>query len=218
VYIPTPPLSPTASPAERFAWIIQRLTWVIFRGNTQPLLPRVTYLIHRLMNRYNERFARLAAFVAAGKTKRVMPPRPPRPADAPPLPPRAPRPASELPHGRGWMARLVPLHGAAAGQQIAFLLRDPEIKALVLSHPDFAPMLRCLQRMLGGDIPPWMRLPPRAKRMPGDAGALLPEGAAPRRRRAGPASPAAPPLEPLRPLDKRYRIPRSWKVPRFSPS
>jgi hypothetical protein len=118
-----------------------------------------------IMNRIREikqRFARLAARIAAGTyvprrsttRRRLAEPKP-----------RQPNP---LPDDFAWLIKLVP-ETAAFGSQLQLLFADPEMAALMAAAP--AAMrrpLRSLCRMLGVAPPPVLALPakPRAPRKP----------------------------------------------------
>ena len=102
----------------------------------------------------NQRFARLAARVAAG---RYMPR---RRALAPRRTPATPsQRRTELPQSVGWLLKLVP-EAVAYRAQLEHLFRAPEMAALMQAAP--APLrrpLRSLCRMLGVTPPPILATP-----------------------------------------------------------
>jgi len=95
-------------------------------------------------------------------------------AARPEPPPRAPRPR-RLPGNFGWLLGMSTAT-AIAGSQLAHLLTDPEVLALLRASPHLVKMLRPLCRMLGVTLPAEFR--PRPP--PPDADA---EPKPPRRRR-----------------------------------
>jgi len=75
-----------------------------------------------------------------------------------PAPPRAPRPP-RLPGNSGWLLGMSSAT-AIAGSQLAHLLTDPEVLALLRASPHLVKMLRPLCRMLGVTLPAEFRPPP----------------------------------------------------------
>jgi hypothetical protein len=70
------------------------------------------------------------------------------------------------------------------GDELAALVAEAEMKELAAATPKAGRLLRPMLRMLGREIPEWLKLPPRPK---------------------------PPEPEPFRPLDKRYNSVRRWK-------
>jgi hypothetical protein len=174
----TPPPCP---PAERFATLILWLSKAVMAQTGWGMsLQLITLVIGRL-RRIKQRFAELAAGVAAGRyspRRRAVPPRK-RPGQAPPQ--------NELPQTFGW---LLPLETQAVvyRAQLEHLLRDPEMAALLAAAP--IPMgraLRPLCRMLGL-VPPPILAPPakphraRPPRPPAEPEAPSPSDCRPRTR------------------------------------
>jgi hypothetical protein len=128
-------------------------------GDRLPLL-LIAQIVDRI-RRIKQRFATLAARIAAGKyvpRQNANPPRK-RPGQAPP-------PKNPLPQKFGWLLKLVP---DAIGYrcQLENLLLDPEMAALISAAPGpMAKTLRPLCRMLGLTPPPILAPPPRAKPKP----------------------------------------------------
>ena len=54
-----------------------------------------------------------------------------------------------LPSGRGWLVRALGYEAAGYGSQLAALLAEPELQALLLAAPAAGRILRPLCRMLG---------------------------------------------------------------------
>jgi hypothetical protein len=70
-----------------------------------------------------------------------------------------------LPSGRAWLCVLVPYEAATYGSQLAHLMDDPAMIALLAASPAFARMLRPLFWATGAH-PTAGRLPPLAPRKP----------------------------------------------------
>ncbi|MDE2582040.1 MAG: hypothetical protein KGL52_10420 [Rhodospirillales bacterium] len=93
------------------------------------------------------------------------------PRDAAPVAPHRPARPLRLPRSFGWLLRLG-FEVRGSGSQLAALLNDPEMAALLAANPSLARMLRPLCRMLGlvlpGDPParPRRPRPPRPPRPP----------------------------------------------------
>ncbi len=100
------------------------------------------------------------------------------PVPRPEPPPRAPRPP-RLPGNFGWLLGMSSAT-AAAGSQLAYLLTDPEMLAILRASPLLVRMLRPLCRMLGVVLPAEFRPPPPPKPADADPNA---EPKPPRRRR-----------------------------------
>ncbi len=177
------PSTPPA-PAERFALILDGLCQAVAArgGGRDRLAGPLVILIWSRLRRLGVRFAALAARIAAGRHRRFLARRPPRPT------PR--RPAQRpLPHGPAWLLRLVP-QASGYGSQLQHLLAEPEMAALIQSAPQMRRLLRPLCRMLGVRPPPAPRPPPpaAAEVRPPAAPAQPPE----------PSSPAPPGPAPVR--------------------
>ena len=203
---------PPATPAERFAAIIELLCRSVAaqiaggRPNGPrglPLAGPLIVVIWNRLRRIGDRFARLAARIGAGQLRRRPAPRPnlapsaapapsaPSAPQAPPAPrPKRPNPPPPLPRGFRWLLRLVPetTHGRA---QLYHLLADPEMAALIAASPEMGRILRPLCRSLGIRPLPIL-LPPRPAPAPEPPAAPAPPAAAPHPR--PPPLPAAPPL------------------------
>jgi hypothetical protein len=156
--MPTPPLAP----AERLATLLLWLSKAVDSRGLVGLLarPLVVLILDRL-RAINQRFARLAARIAAGTfaPRRSSPRTPAKPS---------PRAKSPLPSGYAWLIKLVP-EAAAYGAQLQALLAEPEMAALLEAAP--APLrrpIRSLCRMLAVQPPPILANPPctRPKKPP----------------------------------------------------
>ena len=118
-----------------------------------PLMGLVWTRMLRLLNRFDR-------LVLLWERDRLPAPRAPRPARA--RKPAAPAPC--LPTANGWLLKLVP--PAVAGSAfVTALLADPETRALVEAAPQAGRILRPLARLLGAELPDYLRLP-RRKRKP----------------------------------------------------
>jgi hypothetical protein len=118
--------------------------------------PLAVLILNRIRE-INQRFARLAARVAAGTYV-------PRRSTPRPHVERKPRRPNPLPQGPIWLIKLVP-EAAASASQFRLLLTDPEMAALIEAAS--APMrrpLRSLCRMLGVEPPPILAPPPAPER------------------------------------------------------
>ena len=152
-------LPPTTSPAERFATCLHWLTKAVVAmmgGDRLPLL-LIAQIVDRIRG-IKQRFATLAARIAAGQYV-------PRQNAAPPQkrPGQAPPPKNPLPNTFGWLLKLVPEAVQYRGQ-LEILLQDPEMAALLAAAPGaMARPLRSLCRMLGL-TPPEILAPPPAVR------------------------------------------------------
>jgi hypothetical protein len=180
---------PLPSLTERFAAIVARAVqgigdllerWPsLDRSRVVPLglvLLTRTWLIER-----RDAVTDLIAAFRAGTLKPPQPARPRAPPQGPP-PPRRPQP-QRAPTRFGWFREMGADIGDA-GEQLAAWLSEAEMKALAAATPKAGRLLRPMLRMLGREIPEWLRLPPRPK---------------------------PPEPEPFRPLDKRYNSVRRWK-------
>ena len=122
------------------------------------LIPLIGVL-HAYLGRVARRFEFLIARLGGPIRARPSRPNASRPDKTPPAPaePEAPRklpsrkpPPREprLPGRFGWLIDTVPYHAAGVATQLAALLRDPEMHALMEAEPQAAKILRKLCRML----------------------------------------------------------------------
>jgi hypothetical protein len=185
-----------AAPAERFARLIDGLCRAVAaRGGGRGVLagPLVILIWSRLRGILS-RVSALAAGIAAGRHRRILSRRPPRPA------PRLPASPRRLPQSHAWLVRLVP-EAAHSAAQLQHLLADPAFAALLDAAPQMRRLLRPLGRMLGVSLPPC-------------PATLAPPARAPVMRTPPPAFPAAPsapsaaaPPRPVLPASPRARPP-----------
>jgi hypothetical protein len=150
-----------------------------------------------------ERLARLLGHLAAGR----LPRRRPQPVANQPAPPRTPplRPRLRVPsRRRGWLGFLLDYNVRSAAMQIGALLRQPGVPETLARSPGIARTLRPLCHMLGVELPPALRLPPRPPRPSPDR----PPRATPQHQPAAPPPPPGPPLQ-------RYvqDAARAWMTP-----
>ena len=185
----TPPAA-----ADRFALIIGGLSRAVATQHRVGLSGLLIIAIWSRLIRIATSFAALAARVRAGTLpaprRRASRPASSRPASSPPAPSGSPppRPASPfLPRGFAWLIPLVPHEAAGFGSQLAHLLTDPEMTALVSAHPGMGRILRPLCRMLGVATPPALR-PAR----PALAASSSPPPATPPPATISPSEPPAP--------------------------
>ena len=179
--------TPTPTPAERFAAILQYLTHAVVTrsafGLSQPL---INLIVTRIRDA-KQAFARLAARIQAGtyapRRRSSTPPRPP--AVQKPRPPPNP-----LARKFGWLLPLVP--GAVVfGGQLETLLRDPEMAALLAAAPtSLRRPLRSLCWMLRVEPPKLLARPARP------AKPRTPRQPRPRREPLPPYRPPTPPDAP----------------------
>ena len=147
------------SPAERFAMIIQGLWEVVAAQSIGKRMPDgLIHLLWTRLRRLGQRFAKVVAQLEAGTL------RPPGPLRSRPGRARPDRPPPELrvPNGFGWLVWRIGWQAAGRGSQLEYLLRDPEMQALLAAAPQLAAMLRPLCRMLA--IKTAGLLPPPVKR------------------------------------------------------
>ena len=150
----TPPAA-----ADRFALIIGGLSRAVATQHRVGLSGLLIIAIWSRLIRIATSFAALAARVRAGTLPAPRRPasRPassrPAPSSPPPSHPVSPR----MPSGFAWLIPLVPHEAAGFGSQLAHLLTDPEMTALVSAHPGMGRILRPLCRMLGVATPPALR-------------------------------------------------------------
>ena len=180
----TPPAA-----ADRFALIIGGLSRAVATQHRVGLSGLLIIAIWSRLIRIANSFAALAARVRAG-TLPAPRHRASRPASSRPAPSGSPpsHPGSPfLPRGFAWLIPLVPHEAAGFGSQLAHLLTDPEMTALVSAHPGMGRILRPLCRMLGVATPPALR-PAR----PALAAPSSPPPAAPPPATISPSEPPAP--------------------------
>jgi hypothetical protein len=137
------------TPAECFAGIILWLSRTVDSHSMWGRLSRpLALLILDRIRVINQRFARIAARIAAGSyTPRRAPPH--RRLAAP-----KPRRKNPLPQGVAWLLKLVP-ETASYGSQLQFLLADPAMAALLAAAPaSLRRPVRSLCHMLGVAPPP----------------------------------------------------------------
>jgi hypothetical protein len=151
----TPPPCP---PAERFATLILWLSKAVSAQTGWGMSLQLIALITDRLRRIKQRFADVAARVAAGTYS------PRRPSAAPrKRPGQSPPPQNRLPQKFGW---LLPLEAQAVvyRSQLEHLLREPEVAALLAAAP--AAMrrpVRALCWMLDLTPPPVLALPARPR-------------------------------------------------------
>jgi len=117
--------------------------------------PLFILLQHRISG-IKRRFARLAARIAAGAAAGQFTPR----ASGGPRPGRPPGRKNLLPSGAFWLIKLVP-EAVGHRSQLEYLLRDPEMAALLAAAPaEMGRILRPLCRMLGVEVPKVLAPPP----------------------------------------------------------
>ena len=157
---------------------------------------RLTRLAGALVIAIWTRLHRISARFGAVAATPLPPPRPARPDPAPraaaPHPAPSSRRPAAMPHGAGWLVRLMP-GTAASRSQLEALLRDPEMAALLAADPRLGRILRPLCWMLGVHrslAPPARRRrkPPAAERSPpaSDGAASVPPPPRPKRARTTP--------------------------------
>ncbi len=122
-----------------------------------PAVTPIVLLVCARLTRLIARLDRLSQKHQAGTLRAPAP----RPASAPREP--VAKPGLRLPARRGWLVQMVPAAGAAGGAVHA-LLQDPEARALVEAAPQAGRLFRPLARMLGVELPEWLRLPKRARK------------------------------------------------------
>ncbi len=170
--LPVPHIFPNTL-AGRFARIVWHLHgWAGLRLTQNPALRPVLLLAQTRLQRMAFRFSALVEKFTAGTLK---PPRPPRPRPAPPLPdpallpdpahappPKPPRVRERLPRQLAWLVGMLGWE-AAYGSELQYLLKLPEMHALIRAAPQVGRLLRPLCWMLGV-VPDPAILPPPPKR------------------------------------------------------
>ena len=125
---------------QRLGWIVAGLAAVVARRFLKE--PKFFALIIPLwgwLGRSARRFGRVKVRTQVAVSVRVATPR------VTPVRARAVR----LPSGRGWLVRALGYEAAGYGSQLAALLAEPELQALLLAAPAAGRILRPLCRMLG---------------------------------------------------------------------
>ncbi|MCC6719086.1 MAG: hypothetical protein IT555_14485 [Acetobacteraceae bacterium] len=157
--------------------------WGVLGLFAQPLVTRI--------GRARQRLARLLTSLAAGQAPRRHAPGPSRTGATPPI---------QLPRRRAWLVATLGYQAAAFASQLQHLLADPATQAALAEAAAAAPAitrtLRPLCRLLGVDLPPALRLPPRPPR---------PRSAKPPRPKPPPPKPPPPKPPPMRPLYPQSR-------------
>jgi hypothetical protein len=148
-------LTPTQTlpAAERFLLIINNLMQATARRHVGPMYPRgipsalATLIVWRL-SRVRRRFISIMERLRAGTL------RPRRPRAKPALATAAthekpPRQPDLLPRVWGWLCALVPTEAANYGGQLAYLLEDPEMQALLVQAPQLWRLMNPILHMTG---------------------------------------------------------------------
>jgi hypothetical protein len=145
--------------ADRFAWLIDGLCKAIGGGaHRRALEAALAWAIWARMQRFGERLAALSAQMRAGRlraprmTRRDTSARPPPPSGEGDARARVER---VLPQDFGWLRRLLPETTQFAGA-LAYLLRDPEVAALVDKAPEAGRILRPLCHAMGVKAPAFL--------------------------------------------------------------
>jgi hypothetical protein len=137
-----------------------------------------------------ERSEAMRDLIASFRAGTLRPPKPARPRTTPEVPPpprQPPAPGPErVPTRFGWLRGMIGEVGDA-GRDLAEMAGETEMRELAAATPRAGVLLRPLLRMLGEEVPEWLKLPPR------------------------PPKPEEPELEPFRPLAKRYNSIKRWK-------
>ncbi len=181
----TPDLRATAPEiARRFTLIIASIAALIMRAflRNPRLLPIIFPLCNRL-TRIARRFTTLMARVAADKHPTLRPSR----ARAGTRKPRLPIPTSHA-----WLIRAIPYEAAAFASQLAHLLAEPGVAALLAAVPTVQRLLNPIRHALA--LQP---APPRPKRKRPPAPKMRPA------QRGTPPRPLYPTLQALRPWPPR---------------
>ena len=125
---------------QRLGWIVAGLAAVVARRFLRE--PKFFALIIPLwswLGRSGRRFGRVTVQTQVAVPVRVLTPRVARS-----------RPVEvRLPSRRGWLVRALGYEAAGYGSQLAALLAEPELQALLLATPAAGRILRPLCRMLG---------------------------------------------------------------------
>lgn len=110
------------------------------------------------------RFARLYALWSAGRLPPPRPARPRAPSAAPALPPAEAPPRPKFPRARAWLIRRGGHQASAARSQLEAWFQRPDLPEFLAAVPRAGRHLRPLAHMLGAELPPLLRLPPRPAR------------------------------------------------------
>ncbi len=167
--MPWVPPPPPVLLTDRFSFIIKLIVAALAnRGKSSPVSSAFAVLIYRricaLRNRF---FATLARGPIAPRKPRPTPgAKPPNPTLAnPTLANPGTHAPLRLPTRMGWLLRLLPQSDAATARgQLIALLDDPEMIALITSHPTIGRALRPLCHLLNiAPLPPLQRPQPIRK-------------------------------------------------------
>jgi hypothetical protein len=161
---------PTPTAAERFATILLWLCRAVAARSATGLPGPLIVLIVGRISHINQRIARLAARIRAGRYAARSAPR-----RSPIF--RRPRRPNPLPQEFGWLLKRVP-EAAGYRSQFEYLLRDAEMAALLAAAPTLARPLRSLCWMLRVSPPPILASPQPAP--PQAAPAAAPRASPPR--------------------------------------
>ena len=143
--------------AGRFAWLID---WIFQFAFSRGEAARAALICNRV-RRLGKRFAAIIARLQAGT---LRPPGWSAGRTRASARDRAHRPAEE-PRGFGWMSRLLPLLGGAAGSLCELIYR-PQMAELYAEAPQMGRVLRPLCHMLGVQpLPEWLKLPRRVRKV-----------------------------------------------------
>jgi hypothetical protein len=165
---------PYRTPAERFAIILAGLRQVVAAQSiSKRMADELIRLLWDRLGRLGQRFAKVVAQLEAGTLRPPAPPRE-RPAGARP---ERPSPALRLPNGFAWLVRIAGWEAAGRGSQLQYLLRDPEMAALIAAAPQLVRLLRPLCRMLGIDTAGLLPPPVKRRRASEQAQASAPQAA-----------------------------------------
>lgn len=216
-----PPAQPTAELLAAIPGITARLALIL--GNLAALVARaflrhpvhVAHIvplwnyIRRTIRRVTRALNHLATGTPRARTPHPRTPHPGRTRGA--MPPGAPR---GFPTARAWLRASLAHEANAYGSQLAYLLDQPETRALLQSAPQVARLLRPICRYLGIQ-PEAIRLPPRQP-VPGRPRPVMAKPA--RLPPAAPTAPAAGPAFSPRPLPSLCpRLLERWPfAPRFA--
>ncbi len=156
---PAPALAPVEL-AQRLEGILASIAQLVF--GRAFILGDLAARLHNHLGRARRRLATLLAILAAGRLPRQRAPRPRTAEDGR----KAGPPSYKFPSRRAWFLTTFGQHAGGHASQLQFLLNDPATLALIASAPPEAlkplgRILRPLCRLLGADLPPKLRLPPR---------------------------------------------------------
>ncbi len=165
-------LSATASLTDRFAWLFDGLCKAIgAEAHKHRMEAALAWAVWNRVRVLGERFIALAARARAGTLTARRTPYPNLPpqggtereaqagaASGPAAGSRDARcgPTARLPREFGWVTTVLPRTGQFAGV-LSWLLRDPEVAALVETAPEAGRILRPLCHLLGVQAPEFLR-------------------------------------------------------------